>query len=62
VQIRPNEPDPTSHVYIVYQSRAQRNRINKKVMADPRLDMDGESMPFDAKRMIFGRFEDIVRL
>jgi len=50
--------------WIVYPSRAQRDRINKKVMADPRLAsmMDPKSMPFDGKRMIFGGFKPIVQL
>ena len=50
--------------WIVYKSRAQRDRINKKVMADPRLAsmMDPKSLPFDGKRMIFGGFKSIVQL
>jgi uncharacterized protein YbaA (DUF1428 family) len=48
--------------YIVYKSRAHRDRVNAKVMKDPRLadSMDPESMPFDAKRMIWGGFKVIV--
>ena len=49
--------------WIVYKSRADRDRVNAKVMKDPRLkDMmsNPEKMPFDAKRMIFGGFEVIV--
>lgn len=50
--------------WIVYKSRAQRDRVNKKVMADPRLAsmMDASAMPFDGKRMIFGGFKSIVEL
>ena len=50
--------------YIVYKSRADRDRILKKVMADKRLAkmMDAKAMPFDAKRMIFGGFKAIVSL
>ncbi|MEZ0471811.1 DUF1428 domain-containing protein [Luteimonas salinilitoris] len=49
--------------YIVYKSRAQRDRINKKVMADPRLaGMDPKTMPFDGKRMIWGGFKGIVEM
>src|SRR3979490_1312330 len=42
--------------WIVYKSRAQRDRINAKVMKDPRLAdmMDSKGLPFDAKRMIYG--------
>ena len=48
--------------YIVYKSRKDRDRIMKKVMADPRLAdmMDMKKLPFDAKRMIFGGFKTIV--
>ena len=47
--------------WITYKSRADRDRINKKVMADPRLKgLDPKSMPFDAKRMIYGGFKVIV--
>ena len=46
--------------WIVYKSRAHRDAVNKKVMADPRLKGDMEKMPFDGKRMIFGGFEAIV--
>ena len=50
--------------YIVYKSRADRDRVNKKVMADPRMNsmMDPKAMPFDAKRMIFGGFKLVVDL
>ena len=50
--------------YIVYRSRAQRDRVNAKVMADPRLmaGMDPKAMPFDGKRMFWGGFKDLVRM
>lgn len=53
--------------YIVYKSRAQRDKINDKVMKDPRLGAlmdpnDPKSMPFDGKRMIFGGFKTSVDL
>jgi uncharacterized protein YbaA (DUF1428 family) len=49
--------------WITYKSRAQRDRINKAVMKDPRLAdmMKSESMPFDGKRMIWGGFRVIVQ-
>lgn len=48
--------------WIVYKSRAQRDRVNARVMKDPRLaDMtDPKSLPFDAKRMIMGGFKTLV--
>src|SRR3979409_825056 len=44
--------------WITYKARAQRDRVNAKVMADPRLKdmMDTKSLPFDAKRRIYGGF------
>ena len=48
--------------YIVYKSRAARDKCMAKVMKDPRLAsmMDPKKMPFDAKRMIFGGFQVVV--
>jgi uncharacterized protein YbaA (DUF1428 family) len=50
--------------WIVYKSRAQRDRVNKLVMADPGLAsmMDPKALPFDGKRMVFGGFKTIVQL
>lgn len=50
--------------WIEYESRAVRDAVNEKVMADPRLKdmMDPATMPFDGKRMIYGGFETIVEL
>lgn len=46
--------------WIVYKSRRDRDRINKLVMADPRLKMDANAMPFDGTRMFWGGFKEIV--
>ena len=48
--------------YIVYKSRADRDKCIAKVMKDPRLAkmMDPANMPFDGKRMIYGGFKVIV--
>ena len=48
--------------YIVYKSRAHRDRVNAKVMKDPRIrDMcDPKDMPFDVKRMAYGGFKVLV--
>ena len=50
--------------WIVYRSRADRDRINAKVMKDPRLaaTMDPKNSPFDVKRMIYGGFSILVDL
>ncbi len=49
--------------WIVYKSRAHRDKVNKLVMADPYFaSMDPKSMPFDGKRMFWGGFKPIVSL
>ncbi len=61
VKLKPNETVVFS--YIVYKSRAQRDKVNKKVMSDPRLAkmMNPKAMPFDTRRMIFGGFKQLVK-
>src|SRR5690242_15978850 len=46
--------------WVTYKSRAERDRVMKLVMEDPRLQGDMDKMPFDMKRMIFGGFEAFV--
>ena len=48
--------------FIVFKSRADRDRVNAKVMADPRMAkmMEKGPMPFDVKRMVYGGFKIIV--
>jgi uncharacterized protein YbaA (DUF1428 family) len=60
VKLKPNETVVFS--YITYKSRAHRDRVNAKVMKDPRLAkmMDPKAMPFDGKRMIYGGFKVLL--
>ena len=48
--------------YIVYKSRAHRDRVNAKVMKDERIKpmMDPKALPFDGKRMFWGGFKVLV--
>ena len=47
--------------WIVFKSRAHRDRVNAKVMKDPRLTgMANDAMPFDMKRMVYGGFKVLV--
>ena len=48
--------------WIVFRSRAHRDRVNAKVMKDPRITgmCDHKSMPFDVKRMAWGGFKVLV--
>jgi uncharacterized protein YbaA (DUF1428 family) len=61
VKLKPGETVVFS--WISYKSRAHRDRVNKKVMADQRLAdmMNPKTLPFDAKRMIYGGFESLVK-
>ena len=59
VKLKPDEV--VVFAWIVYTSRAQRDKINAKVMKDPRMQgMDPKTLPFDGKRMIFGGFKTFV--
>ena len=62
VKLKPGEVVVFS--WIVYKSRAQRDRAMKKVMADPRLAdlMDPKKLPFDGSRMFWGGFKPLVTL
>jgi uncharacterized protein YbaA (DUF1428 family) len=60
IRTRPGETVVFS--WILYKSRAHRDRVNAKVMKDPRMQpaMVPKEMPFDVKRMLYGGFEVIV--
>jgi uncharacterized protein YbaA (DUF1428 family) len=60
VKLKPGET--VVFAYIVYKSRAQRDRVIAKVMKDKRIAnmMDPKTLPFDAKRMIYGGFKVLV--
>jgi len=60
--IRARAGETVVFAYIVYKSRAHRDRVNAKIMKDPRLATmcDPKSMPFDCNRMLYGGFKVIV--
>jgi len=60
LKVKPGETVVFS--YIVYKSRSHRDRVNEKVMKDPRIAemCDPKSMPFDTKRMVYGGFKVLV--
>jgi uncharacterized protein YbaA (DUF1428 family) len=62
VKLKPGEVPFFS--FIVYKSRAHRDKVNKQIMNDPRMKqmMDGKAMPFEVKRMVYGGFKILVDL
>ena len=59
VKLKPGEV--VVFAYIVYRSRAHRDRVNARAMADPRLaGMNAGNVPFDGKRMFWGGFKAFV--
>jgi uncharacterized protein YbaA (DUF1428 family) len=57
-RLKPNET--AVFAFIVYKSKAHRDAVNKKVMADPSMKEMPPSMPFDVARMMVGGFRVIV--
>ena len=62
VKLKPGET--VVFAWIVFKSRAHRDRVNAKVMKDPRLAamMDPKALPFDGKRLIYGGFKVLIVL
>jgi uncharacterized protein YbaA (DUF1428 family) len=59
VKLKPGETVVFS--WIVFKSRAHRDRVNAKVMKDPRLAaMDPTTVPFDVTRVVYGGFKVLV--
>jgi uncharacterized protein YbaA (DUF1428 family) len=60
--VRLKRGETVAFSWIVFKSRADRDRVNAKVMKDPRLSemMDPKAMPFDVKRMLYGGFKVLV--
>ena len=47
--------------WVVYRSRAHRDRVNAKVRKDPQIaNMSDKAMPFDMRRMAYGGFKVLV--
>ncbi|MEO8427588.1 MAG: DUF1428 domain-containing protein [Verrucomicrobiota bacterium] len=60
MKVKPGET--VVFAWIVFKSRAHRDRVNAKVAKDPRLAkmMNASAMPFDCKRMVYGGFKVLV--
>ena len=48
--------------WVTYESKAKRDEVLAKVMADERMKAHMNDMPFDGKRMIYGGFQSFVEL
>jgi uncharacterized protein YbaA (DUF1428 family) len=61
-QIKTKPGETVVFAWIVFKSRVHRDRVNAKVMKDPRIGgmMDPADMPFDCKRMVYGGFKVMV--
>ena len=60
-QIKAKRGETVVFAWIAYKSRAHRDRVNAKVMKDPRIsNMGAKKMPFDVKRMVYGGFKVFV--
>ena len=59
--VKPKRGETVIFSWIVYKSRAHRDQVNKKIMADPEIKKAMEKgMPFDVKRMAYGGFKFLV--
>ena len=58
IKLKPGEVVVFS--YIVFKSRAHRDRINAKVMKEMEKMCEPKDMPFDMKRMVYGGFKTLV--
>jgi uncharacterized protein YbaA (DUF1428 family) len=61
---KPKPGETVIFSFIIYKSRADRDKVNAKVMSDPRMNkmMEKGPMPFDVKRMAYGGFKTLVDL
>lgn len=48
--------------WVEWPDKATRDAGMKKMMEDPRMNMEDNPMPFDGKRMIFGGFESVLEI
>jgi hypothetical protein len=58
--VKPKRGETVVFSWVVFKSRAHRDKVNAKVMADKRLQKMPKNMPFDVKRMTYGGFKTLV--
>lgn len=62
--VKPKPGETVIFSFIVYRSKAHRDKVNAKVMKDPEMDekkWKDKPMPFDMKRMAYGGFKTLVQ-
>lgn len=62
-QAKPSET--VVFAFILFKNKAHRDKVNKKVMEDPRMSpeaFEGQKMPFDCQKMAFGGFKPLVSM
>jgi uncharacterized protein YbaA (DUF1428 family) len=63
--VRPKKGETIFFSWIAYRSRAHRDRVNDRIMKDPRIGAmmgNDKQMPFDCRRMAYGGFKVLVDL
>ena len=60
--VQANDDELVIFSWIVYESRAHRDAVCAKVMADPRMKDSMTNMPFDGRRLIHGGFEMFLQM
>jgi uncharacterized protein YbaA (DUF1428 family) len=60
--VKQEENETVVFSWMTWPSKEARDEGWKKIMEDPRMKMDAESMPFDGKRMIYGGFNVLVNV
>lgn len=59
--VKPKSGETVVFSWIMFKSRAHRDKVNARVMKDPRLGkICPKVMPFDCKRMMYGGFKVLV--
>ncbi len=62
--VEPKRNESIIFAFVLFKSRAHRDKVNKKVMEDPRMNPENaeKDMPFDCKRMIYNGFKTLVNM
>ena len=48
--------------FVTYKNRKHRDQVNKKVSADPSMNVSMDTLPFDPRRMFWGGFKPLVEI